>query len=144
MYPNRQDTKVVLAWWGWILVIGLIVGATLVVGRFAFGWFTAPVQIYSIENVREQWRFAYDYDESLKAAAQQVCIAEKAVQDASSDNEKSQRRSQQMAYETNYTRIEADFNARLRNAFEAKLVKPADVPDKAPSLSEMKKRVCNK
>lgn len=141
--PNRQMTGFVLSWWAWALLIIFAGGLLTALAGWAFGWFAEPLRITSPENVREQWQFAYQYEESLNAAAQQVCIAEKAVTSSESANERTQRKSQLLAYETNYTRIQAEYNARLRNAFEAKLVKPADVPDRAPTLEEAKQRVCS-
>jgi hypothetical protein len=98
--------------------------------------------VTSAENVRDQWAFAYSYDEALRAAARQVCSAEKALASSTTDEERPQRRSQLMAFEENYSRIQAEYNARLRNAFEAKMVAPEDVPKHAPSLEELKLQVC--
>jgi hypothetical protein len=131
-----------LKWWIWIVIAVIAMGAVAGIGSWLFGWFSVPGEITSPENVKKQWAFAYQYDESLHAAARQVCLTEKALNTAESDTEKTQRRSQLLAYETNYTRIEAEYNAKLRNAFEAGLVKPPDVPKTAPSLDEMKSRVC--
>lgn len=109
---------------------------------WSLGWIAVPASIISAQNVREQWRFAYEYDESLQSAARKVCAAEKAVQDSISDEEKIQRRSHALALEQNYARIQAEFNARLRDAFQAKLVAPSDVPQRAPELHMMKNQVC--
>jgi len=140
--PTREDTSFLAKWYLW--VVGLIVAASVIGGIVVWvgGWAAVPAQVTSAENVQKQWAFAYQYDESLQAAARQVCSAEKGVAESSSDMERTQRRSQALAYEQNYARIEAEFNAKLRNAFEAKYVAPSDVPKRAPTLTEMKAKVC--
>ncbi|MCR4312598.1 MAG: hypothetical protein NUV56_04940 [Candidatus Uhrbacteria bacterium] len=106
------------------------------------GWLTEPFRVASVDNVREQFRFAYEYDESLAAIAKQACSTQNAIDGATSDDEKSQRRTQLLAIEQNYARVEADFNAKLRDAFEAKYVAPADVPSRALGFEAMKRREC--
>ena len=151
-------------------IFGFIGIILLVTGVFwVLGWLMVPGQVTSADNVQQQWAFAYQYDESLKAIATQVCTADKAVDTAMSDEEKAisraeskegtlkerdvraaesmrdevtQRRSQEMAYEQNYARVAAEYNTKLRNAFEAKHVAPNDVPRIAPTLLEMKRQVC--
>jgi type II secretory pathway pseudopilin PulG len=122
------------------IVVAMLV---IVVASFVFGWITMPFQVASVQNVQGQYAFAYTYSESLKAEAQQVCTAEKGVANASSPDEKTQRESQLEVLQMNYSRIQAEYNAKLRDAFEAKYVRPSDVPATAPSLNEMKLRVCS-
>lgn len=136
--PNREITLFGLSWWLWLIGVIVVVGVTFWVLR----WLSVPGQVVSPENVRAQWAFAYQYEESLRASALQVCQTEKALNSATSDSEKSQRRSQLLAFEQNYTRIQATYDGRLRDAFQAKLVKPVDVPDRAPTLEQNKARVC--
>lgn len=136
--PSREVTGFTLKWilWGGLIVIVLVVIA------WGLGWLFLPGQVVSPQNVREQWRFAYEYDEKLQAAAVQVCATEKALNSATSDNERQQRRSQLLAYEQNYAKIKAEFDARLRDAFQAKLVAPADIPREASTLDAMKRQAC--
>ena len=137
--PSRKGVSWFLKWFFVCVFISVILGGV----NWGLKWLFVPAQIVSVENVREQWRFAYQYDESLKAIAQQICSTSKAVTEAESSEEKSQRRSQLIATEQNYARVEAEYNAKLRNAFEAKWVKPADVPNKAPTMKENVATVCN-
>lgn len=141
--PTREDTTWLAKWYFWLL--GLFVAVVMIGGIVGWvaSWGAVPLQVTSAENVQKQWAFAYQYDESLQAAARQVCSTEKAVAESSSDAERTQRRSQALAFEQNYARIEAEFNAKLRNAFEAKYVAPSDVPRRAPTLAEMKAKVCS-
>lgn len=137
-----QPTAKGISWFlKWFFAITFVV---LVMGGVVWGlkWLLVPAQVASVENVREQWRFAYQYDESLRAIAQQICSASKAVREAEDSNEKTQRRSQLVALEQNYARVEAEYNAKLRNAFDAKLVKPSDVPEKAPTMKESVSTAC--
>ena len=121
--------------------VGIFV--TIVVAVIALSWFFTAADKVSPENVQKQWAFAYEYDESLQAVARQVCSAEKAATAATDPSEATQRRSQVMAYEQNYQRLQGDYNTKLRNAFEAKYIRPSDVPDRAPELGNMKARVCH-
>ncbi|MDO8522796.1 MAG: hypothetical protein Q7S12_00715 [bacterium] len=124
-----------------LIILG--VALALIVGGWILSWVLVPLQMTSPENVRKQWGFAYEYDESLQAAARQVCGMEKALVSSGAED-KSQRQSQLLALEQNYSRIERDYNAKLRNAFEAKYIRPSDVPNRAPTLSEMKLKVCDR
>ena len=70
-------------------IFGFIGIILLVTGVFwVLGWLMVPGQVTSADNVQQQWAFAYQYDESLKAIATQVCTADKAVDTAMSDEEK--------------------------------------------------------
>lgn len=125
----------------WGVIAGLWILA-LTLALVLPGWLVQPTEILDPDNVRAQWRFAYDYDEALQAIAKQVCQAEHAVADAESVEVREQRRSQLLAREANYARVKAEYDARLRDAFRAGWVKPPDVPRRAPALWEMKERVC--
>lgn len=145
-YDEPLLTRDERTWW---LKVGCgIVAAVLLLSiaagmvRFVWGWGSEPGRIYGVENVKEQWRFAYEGEESLRTAARIVCKAEQDEAAATSDNERIQRASARIAYEQNYYRIQADYDARMRNAFEAKLVKPDDVVSPAPSLEQMKAQEC--
>ena len=117
------------------------VAATLIV-TVIVGWMSTGAELISGDNVAKQWAFAYQYEESLKSEALQICNAEKALAASTNVTEQTQRRSQVLAMQNNYHRIAQEFDARLRNAFEAKLVAPPDVVRAAPSLSEMVEEVC--
>jgi hypothetical protein len=125
-----------------ILFLSVAFGAT----GFLASWLAVPGQVAGPQNVREQWRFAYDYEESLQAIAQQVCSAEKleleAISTGASENTRNQRASQRLAHEQNYQRTAGEYDGRLRDAFRAGLVKPADVHERAPTLAENKALYC--
>lgn len=137
--PSAKGVSWFLKWFFTLVLISVIVASV----GWVLKWLFLPAQVVSVENVREQWRFAYQYDESLKAIAQQICSTSKAVTNAESSEEKSQRRSQLIALEQNYARVEAEYNSKLRNAFEAKLVRPSDVPERAPTMKENVSQSCN-
>lgn len=134
-------------YWDWKVfwkVLGILFGVLLVLAvfGFAFGWLTWPINLGSRQNVEEQYRTGYELYESLQGTAQAVCTAEKAYNAETDPNLKSQRQSQVLAYETNYARLSADYDAWSRNIFEGGIVRPEDLPARAPSLSEMKTQVC--
>lgn len=137
--PSRKGVVWFLKWFFTFVLIAVIIGTV----GWGLKWLFVPAQVASVENVRDQWRFAYEYDEKLKAIASQICIGKKAVeQSTESADARTQRLSQLIAIEQNYARVEAEYNARLRNAFEAKLVKPSDVPSRAPTVDENLSVVC--
>ena len=125
----------------WLKVLlAFVFGAGSVgVTAWACGWVRTGAHVVSAENVKAQWQFAYDYEEDLRSAASQWCTVKKAEDTAAKagdSNVLGQRQSQRIALEQNYARIKADYDARLRDAFRAKLVKPGDVPSRAPELTE--------
>ena len=122
-----------------VTLLVFVVLLTICVGA---GWMALPFQQASVDNVQKQWAFVYQYDESLQTTARNVCSGEKALSGAQGEDERSQRRTQVMAYEQNYQRLQAEYNSKLRNAFESKYVRPNDVPNRAPELADMKLRVC--
>lgn len=133
--PDKRTTGFTLHWTLWVLGIGLLLSAILGAIGFAAGWISLPAKVFGVENVREQWRFAYEYNESLSAIQGQFCTAQRAVAESVDDAERSQRTTQRIAIENNYNRVQAQYDAKLKNAFEAKLVRPGDVPEKAPDLN---------
>lgn len=130
----RRQTPARLGWK--LLGVFLAVGVVLTLTGVAFGWFRTAVGVVSPDNVKAQWQFAYDYSESLNAIAGQWCTARQAEDTESNADAKVQRTSQRIAIEQNYDRVKATFDARLADTFRAKLVKPADVPDRAPTLQQ--------
>lgn len=125
-------------------IVGCFIALSLALGVIGYvsGWFSEGKRVVSPANVREQWQFAYDFDESLGAIATQWCTAKAAEQTATNPDTKDQRTSQRIAVEQNYARVAAEYNGRLRDAFRAKLVKPGDVPDQAPSLQSKTQQAC--
>lgn len=120
--------------------IGLLV---LIVVCGVVGWFLrwgkAASDVVGPENVKAQWQFAYDYDESMRGVANNWCTLRKQEVQAGKTGDRdtmNQRSSQRIAVEQNYERIKSEYDGRLRDAFRAKWVKPGDVPTKAPTLEE--------
>jgi hypothetical protein len=136
--PDRSLTVFGIKWYLWLLAAAVVVAA----GAFVYNWVVLPLRITGEENVRKQWTWAYTQYEALQATAQQVCSAEKAVNSAASDTERTQRNTQLFAYENNYARLAGEYDARMRNAFEAGLVRPPDLPANAPTLTDMKLNSC--
>lgn len=125
-------------------VIGILFVVVLVFSLigFALGWITLPIRKGSAGNVEEQFRKGYELYESMQATAQSVCSAQDAYDRETDPSAKSQRLSYLQAYETNYNRIAADYDAWSRNIFDGGIVRPADLPARSPSLSEMKSQSC--
>jgi hypothetical protein len=116
---------------GAIVVLGVLFG---VLG-LALGWFNAATDVISPENVKTQYRDAYTGYEALKATAGNICSAKAAIAAEPDQDAKSQRVSEELAYEQNYRRIAADYDAAYDDAFRAEHVGPGDLPNKAPELA---------
>ncbi|MHC4311207.1 MAG: hypothetical protein ACYSW3_01900 [Planctomycetota bacterium] len=124
------------------LKIGLIFVAfvVIIIGITAFswamGWILKPAEIFSVQNVEQQWEFAYDTEEDLLAVARNICFAQDALDAAETDWERQQRQTQLTAHLNNYARVTSDFDARLRDAFRAGWVKPPDVREEALTIKD--------
>ena len=123
-----------------LLVAGLTAGGCAV--AWVAGWGGEAARVTGVENVREQWRFAYDYEESLGALASNHCSLQRQVDAETNPDTRDQRVSQLLAVEQNYHRVAAEYDAALRDKFRAGLVAPPDVPDRAPTLEGKEAEVC--
>lgn len=144
--PDRQDYKSGLSWVAWAVVIALAAGFLLIVGHFALGWLAAPADIYGVDNVRAQYKDAYDNYASLGAIAANVCGARRVLADTPQGSaDHGARQTQLTAQEQNFARVSAQYNAAFADAFRAKNVKPGDLPDQAPPLTYFTQRssACN-
>lgn len=129
-------------------LIGMVIGAFFAIGivggvvGLVGSWLSEGKRVISPTNVRQQWQFAYDYDESLDAITRQHCSAEKVETEEADPQIKAARTNQRLAIENNYQRVKAEYDARLRDAFRARLVRPRDVPTRAPTLEENRQELC--
>lgn len=104
---------------------------------WGMGWLDKGSSTVSAQNYQEQWRDAYDNYTSLEATAKNVCRARKNESASTDENSKMQLMAQRTAYEQNYERIAANYNAAMADAFRAKLVRPGDLPTRAPLLEDL-------
>lgn len=145
---QREASQYNFPWGLTFRVLGIVVALVVVFGAigFLFGWFEAARDVVGPKNVRAQWQFAYDTIEDLDAIAVNVCNAEKALQQSTAagaeTNVIEQRRSHLLAFENNYARVANDYDGQVRDAFRGGLVKPPDVPERAPSLQAKKLTAC--
>ena len=118
--------------------IGIIIAAIVVLGLvgLGLGWFGAGTRVVSAENVREQFRDGYTNHETLTAIAANYCSAQTALNATTDPSERTQRVTQVAAQEQNFNRVSATYNAAMADAFRAKFVKPADLPERAPTFAE--------
>lgn len=125
------------------LLLLVLIGTLFTIGGFVFHWFGTAAHVISPENVKQQYALAFQDYNSLKATAVNVCgvvSAEKLLTPGS--DAWNQRESQRLAYEQNYARIKAQYEARMSDIFQAKKVKPAELPFTAPTLQAMEDQVC--
>lgn len=119
-----------------VIGIGLAVLLVLCGAGFVFRWLRTASDVVGPENVTKQWEFAYTYDRSLTAIANNWCTARTDELAETNTEVRPQLRAQRTAHEQNFNRVKAEYDAALANAFKAKLVKPPDVPTEAPTLKE--------
>lgn len=120
---------------GGLIVVALVCGGI----SWAAGWIKTGADVVGPENVKAQWQFAYDYNESLRASASNWCTLRKQEVQAANSGDRdtmNQRGSQRIATEQLYEKNKSEYDARLQDAFRAKWVKPGDVPTSAPTLEE--------
>jgi len=122
-----------------IMIVVVCVCSIILFGAVSWlrAWVSLPLRKMSAQNVEAQWQWAYNAEEDLQASARQVCNARNTLSEESDENAKVQWRSHVTAREDNYARIAADYNARMRNAFRAKYIRPDDVRENAPNVDEM-------
>lgn len=110
---------------------------------FLGGWWGTGVKIVSPENVTVQFRAAYDDMNALNAVAQNICTSAKARDSEVKGTEAyTQRESQVIAQEQNFQRIQNHYNAYIHDPFRAKIVRPRDLPDPAPTEQELTSQFC--
>lgn len=134
-------------YWNWKIfwqVVGIvfIVGLVLAAMGFVFGWITLPIQKGGVQNVEQQFTYGYQTKKALEATARSVCLAQKAYDVETDPALKSQRQSQLLAYQANYSRLEGEYDAWAANVFQGKVIRPNDLPAQAPTLSGMILQVC--
>lgn len=141
-FPTRDDTRSTLGWGIWVLIMFLVLLVVLVVGGSIAGWITLPFMKGSSQNVEVQFTKGYEMYNSLKQTANMVCDAQKAYNNATGDA-KNQRQTQLTAYESNYRRIAGEYDAWSSNVFQGGVIRPNDLPLRAPSLSSLKGQSCD-
>jgi hypothetical protein len=125
--------KAVLYIIAFIAIVAVILGALGLV----FGWFSVPGKVLGPENVTTQFQQAYDDINSLNAIAANICIDVKA-RDAYPKSSDGWTTNEQavVAQEQNFQRIQNHYDAYIHDPFRAKLVRPRDLPDPAPTEAE--------
>lgn len=128
----RPFWKPVVAWGALVAVVVVVIGVL----AFACSWAGAGAKVISPANVTKQYAQAYSRWEALKATTCNVAGEQKLVDNATDPTIKVQYQQQLSAYQQNYVRVAADYDAAYDNAFAAKHVGPSDIPKQAPTLSQ--------
>lgn len=123
------------------LLFVLVLGVVLTLVSFACSWLNEGKRIVSPANVRAQYGLAYDDYEAMGALASQACRIE-TVAEGADPAVKSQRETQLLAIENRYDTVAAEYEARIEDLFRAKVVRPRDLPARAPTLEDRKAEVC--
>lgn len=125
----------------WILTVVIVLAVGIPLLGLPLGWYNKVVDVVSPNNVEAQYTAIYQDYQALQKGAQNVCDLRTARDQATSDDEKSQRVSQVLASQQLFNRNAADYDARWMNAFQAKYVGPHDVPTIAPTMSELTSQI---
>lgn len=133
--PARSTFKV----GAWVVGAVVVLGAIVVVGNFALGWFSTAAKVAGPENVTEQYHAVIEDWNAMQAAAGNYCSAQNTEQ---GPNSPSLVEDPAFAYAATYRHITVDYNERQNNIFEAGVVGPGGYPKTAPTLEEMTARVC--
>lgn len=142
-YYGRKDSEQVIGSGAWVIITILVLAIIALLMSWVFGWISLVPDKTSRENVEAQWGWAYGAITDLEAAGEQVCSVEVTLRNEDlSAAERTTYRATLLTYEQNYSRLAGDYNEKVRNAFEAGIIRPNDVPDRAPTLTEMKAMRC--
>lgn len=108
----------------------------------ALGWGLLPFEKASVVNVEKQFTWGYTQMGALETTARSVCTAQKAYDMETDKDYKAQRLSQLTGYQSNYNRLQGEYDAWAANIFTGKVVRPSDLPERAPNLDQMTAKLC--
>lgn len=138
--PLWESFKVVLA----ICLLALLLMAVLTPFGWGLAWLRTASDVTGPVNTQQQAFSLRDDYQSLRATAGNYCGARGAKSSANDPQIIGGDPSEQ--YAQTYRRIEADYDRRMSNAFEAGWVRHypflRDLPQTAPTLKQMALEVC--
>jgi hypothetical protein len=136
------DTKSVWKIIFWI--IGVVVALTIILGLIGLplGWFDAILHKASPQNVEVQYTYGYDHLTAMRGITGNVCQFETVATQAAGTADSGQRLTQLMQEQSLYRMREQEYDSWAANIFTGKIVHPADLPNTAPTLDEMKTQIC--
>lgn len=115
-----------------LAVVGVLIGLGLGASALglALGWFERGVQVVSPQNVTEQHRGIIQQWEAMKVSASNACSAV----EQSEGNSKSPTMVEDvtLAYAATFRNSVAEYQRRMDNLFEAKIVAPSGYPSDVP------------
>lgn len=115
-----------------LAVVGVLIGLGLVASALglALGWFERGVQVVSPQNVTEQHRGIIQQWEAMKVSASNACSA--VQQSESSSKSPTMVEDVTLAYAATFRNSVAEYQRRMDNLFEAKIVAPSGYPSDVP------------
>lgn len=116
---------------GWAIAFVVAVIALWLI----IGWVTTSANVVSAGNVKEQHTQVIQNWEAMVAAAENACT----VQKSATTNDPSDPvlvENPVLAYEATFRRIKVEYERRMQNFFEAKIVAPSGYPTKVPYNSD--------
>lgn len=146
---TRHPVLYVLKWVALIFAVVLVVGAcsaaTGLIGNYAH----EAKRTVDVPNNREQTTAILEDEEGMKVAAANVCDVQAAGEGKHSADDPQLIENPTIAYRATYRRMEADYNRRMRNFFEARNDRHVPIPgnignlpEVAPTLTQRLSEVC--
>lgn len=112
---------------GTVMVLSLVFGVLGWIG----GWWSEAKRVTGVENVTTQYQVVIDDWESLISEAENACGASKVSVNGDSPTFVED---PALAYEAKFRSTRTDYNRRMQNIFEARLVGPRGYPRTVPAL----------
>lgn len=141
-HPIRTTFKWFFVLIAIVVLIALIIGVVSWIGS----WGSEAGRVTGVQNTREQVTRILEDENSMVAAAENACDVKAA---AKKDGDPTLIEDPVLAYRATYRKIEARYNARMGNIFEAYVTKgnplPGTIhnlPRKAPTLDQRMAQVC--
>lgn len=141
-HPVRTSFKWFLGFIAVCIVIGVVIGGVMWISS----WGAEAGRVTGVQNTREQVTKILQADADMIASAENACEAKTA---AKTSDDPTLIEDPTLAYRATYRRIEADYNARMNNIFEAYITAKNPLPGtinqlprKAPTLKERMATVC--
>lgn len=121
------------------LLFWIIGSATGLIGGYA----NKEKQILGVNHVAQVYAVAFQDMKSLDATANNTCPIEAEIAGVQQGSDAwLQLESQVNAFQENYNRIKADYDAQMANIFAAKQVKPRNLPFVAPTFKSKIAEFC--
>lgn len=139
--PVRTSAK-----WGCVgTVIVVVLIAIFGIGGLVGGWFDGAKEAVGFDNSKNQTTIILQDEKEMIATAGNVCDFKDSEPESSEDDPQLVGGGASVQYKQTYRRIKADYDRRMDNAYEGRLVpkfQGDSLPREAPTLEERLEELC--